>query len=228
MGQTSPASLVKFAIWEEVNPLGVPDGKNIAYAAGEIFIINPDGTDRQMLTDTYWAENDHPAWSPDGSKIAFESWRDGNLEIYVMNSDGTNQINLTNNPTSDFDPCWSPDGSKIIFYRDGAVWMMNSDGTLSTSLAVGSDASWSPDGSKIVFVSNTAIWMMNSDGKNQTQLSKLNEYPGNPRFSPDGTKIAWTGNPSANIDIYVIDSDGTNRLKLTNQGFNSGNSWSPF
>ena len=80
----------------------------------------------------------YPAWSPDGTKIAFTSDRDGIPKIYVMNADGTNQTRITDNPASDEAPAWSPDGSKIAFTsdRDGnpEIYVMNADGTDQTRL----------------------------------------------------------------------------------------------
>src|SRR2546422_11714268 len=79
-----------------------------------LFRSNADGSGQMNLTNN--PALDYPAgWSPDGSKILFETNRDGNYEIYVMNADGSGQVNLTNNPASDADPAWSPDGSKIAF-----------------------------------------------------------------------------------------------------------------
>jgi len=100
--------------------------------------MNANGTDQTRLT-TNTSIDDKPAWSPDGSKIAFASYRDGNdqiSEIYVMNPDGTNQTRLTTN--TGYAPTWSPDGSKIAFgsYRDGnyGIYVMNADGTEQTRL----------------------------------------------------------------------------------------------
>ena len=102
---------------------------------------------------------------PDGTKIAFTSRRDGNLEIYVMNADGTAQTRLTNNAASDFNPVWSPDSSKIAFVtsRHGGVnleiYVMNANGTEQTRLtnhwAIDSSPDWSGDG-KIAFTSTRA------------------------------------------------------------------------
>ena len=71
-----------------------------------IFVMNTDGGEVFRLTNSNG--DARPAWSPDGKRIAFESYRDGNREIYEMNSDGSNQINITNNTADDMDPAWSP------------------------------------------------------------------------------------------------------------------------
>src|SRR5437667_12516153 len=87
----------------------------IAWALNrDIFSIEPNGTNRVQLTSDPAADFD-PAFSPDGSKIAFVSKRDGNYEIYVMEADGTNPRRLTNDPGFDTNPAWSPDGSQIAF-----------------------------------------------------------------------------------------------------------------
>ncbi|HEY9517707.1 MAG TPA: hypothetical protein VIQ98_00515 [Gemmatimonadales bacterium] len=122
-----------------------PDGSRIAYTtdrdfdinftelANEIYVLNADGTLPRNITNHDTAEDGHPAWSPDGSRIAFHTNRNGSFEIYVMNADGSNPVNLTNHAASDFNPAWSPDGSKIAFEtnRDGnsEIYIMNADGT---------------------------------------------------------------------------------------------------
>ena len=116
-------------------------------------------------------------------RIAFESIRDGNLEIYVMNADGSNQTRLTDNPASDSDPTWSADGQKIAFAsnRDGnwQIYIMNADGSNQTRLTnnQADDAypAWSPDGQRIAFTSNRdgnlEIYVMNPDGSQQSRLT---------------------------------------------------------
>ncbi len=73
----------------------------------EVYVMNADGSSPVRLTNDP-ATDFGPAWSPDGSRIAFSTFRDGNFEIYVMNADGSNPINLTNDPAEDLTPAWSP------------------------------------------------------------------------------------------------------------------------
>jgi len=90
---------------------------------------------------------------PEGTKIAFVSHRDGNMEIYVMNADGSNLTNLTNNSAYDYAPCFSPDGTKIAFAseldgNDAEIYVMNADGSNLTRLTNNSAwdgvPSWGP------------------------------------------------------------------------------------
>ncbi len=117
------------------------------------------------------------------SKIAFESDRGGYWGIYVMNADGSNQKNLTNNGAYSSAPAWSPDGSQIAFMRinngDIGIYVMNADGSnqrdLTTNSAFDVEPAWSPDGSRIAFRSlrdgNAEIYVMNADGSNPTRLT---------------------------------------------------------
>jgi Tol biopolymer transport system component len=97
-------------------------------------------------------------------KILFASNRGGNYEVYVMNSDGGVQTNLSNNAATESYPSWSPDGTRIAFYsnRDGdnEIYTMNADGSgvsqLTANAAIDYFPSWSPDGTKIAFASDRA------------------------------------------------------------------------
>ncbi len=111
---------------------------------------------------------------------AFVSGRDGNDEIYVMNADGSNPVNLTNHPASDTVPSWSPDGKRIAFSsdRDGRwqIYAMNPDGTNVVRITnhphgVGSPL-WLPDGKRIAFILDLDLYVMNADGTDFTNITK--------------------------------------------------------
>jgi Tol biopolymer transport system component len=153
----------------------------------------------------------------------------GTYDIFTMNADGSEQTNLSNNPSSlgsrGFDeyPNWSPDGTKIVFYHheEGGslcgihIFTMNADGTGRTDLSSGcvldTYPDWSPDGTKIIFVRRTSIdssfnrddeiYVMNADGTGVTRLTNNRYVDTLPIWSPDGTKIAFLSNPSQSQPI---------------------------
>ena len=144
------------------------------------------------------------AFPGQNGKIVFQraaSNSDTNTEIYMMDPDGANQTNLTNNPAPDYDPTVSADGAKIAFEsgRDGnmEIYAMNADGTNQTRLtnALGSDSApaWSPDGTKIAFVSTRAstttiangdIYVINANGSGQTSVTSGSENDNLPSWQP--------------------------------------------
>ncbi len=160
-------------------------------------------------------------------KIAFASNRDGNYEIYLMNSDGTGQVRLTNNPGFDGSPSFSPDGRRIAFVSENAdgygIKVMNADGSnqisLTNNFAGDTDPQWSPDGTKIVFTrlthttSPSEIFVMNADGGNLTRLTTISPaFDSYPSWSPDGSKIVFVCD---DFHICVMNDDGSNRVTLT-------------
>jgi Tol biopolymer transport system component len=161
-------------------------------------------------------------------RIVFQSNRGGNNEIYVMNGDGSELTNLTNNPADDQAPFWSPDGKRIAFqsFRDGnsEVYVMNADGSNLTRLTndPADDAvdGWSPDGKKILFHTdrdgNLEVYVMSADGTDQTNLTNSPVDDEIPDWSPDGTKIAFMSDREGNPEIYVMNADGSNPIRLTN------------
>jgi Tol biopolymer transport system component len=189
-------------------PVFSPDGKKIAFVRTNsanracISLMNTDGTGQTFLTQNTVGDDSAPVFSPDGRKIAFVSTREGNAEVYTMNTDGTGQINLTQHEKEDSAPVFSPDGSKIAFtsYRDDtySVYIMNADGTGQTNLTK------SPALEK--------VFLMNADGSNQKPLTSFTSRT--PSFSPDGSKIIFSGREHHYDFIYVINTDGTDEKPL--------------
>ena len=162
------------------------------------------------------------------SVIAFSSSRDGNFEIYTMNSDGTGLTRLTNNPATDLFPAWSPDRTRIAFAsnRDGnfEIYSMAAAGGTATRLTVNARVdgtpSWSPDGSKIAFASardgNFEIYTMNPDGSGLLRLTNHPASDVKPTWSPDGRRIAFSSNRTGVFQIYAMNADGSGVVRLSN------------
>ncbi|MDA1052009.1 MAG: LpqB family beta-propeller domain-containing protein [Planctomycetota bacterium] len=144
-------------------PAWSPDGKRIAYVTTteQLWIANADGTDKEMVLQVAGQYLHQPAWSPDGQWIAFASDRDGNIDVYKVRWDGTDLIQLTDQPGIDCRPRWSRDGEWLLFTSNRAgnqdVWLMKQDGSalrpLTTHSASDDHGAWSPDGTSIAFVS---------------------------------------------------------------------------
>ena len=191
-----------------------------------------------------------PAMPQSGvSKIVFASNREGSMQIYVMNGDGSGVARLTNSGANDDFPRWSHDGWKILFQSDRDnretgymdIYVMNPDGSgvarLTSDPNDDSMGTWSPDGSRVVFQSlrngsKYQVYVMNADGSNHVNLSNSSANDGEPAWSPDGMKMAFVSDRDREgfKSIYVMNSDGTNQQRVT---FSSGDvqdgqpAWSP-
>ena len=216
---------------------------------GEIYVMNPDGSGQRNITNSPASET-RPAFSPDGTKIAFVRDFKG---IFVMNPDGSGQTQILDGASAGFFSIssfanWSPDGQKLVFNglvkgsQDGSdIYVINADGTgltrLTTDPADDSCPAWSPDGKKIAFASirdrvpnevNFEIYVMNADGSNQTRITNNTKFDHSPAWSPDGTRIAFTSRRDDNFEVYVMNADGSNQTRLTFDGEqDSDPKWSP-
>jgi Tol biopolymer transport system component len=178
------------------------DGDDLEHT--EIFTIAMDGSDLQRLTDnSQW--DVYPAWSPDGKQIAYLSWRDSSLDIYIMQADGSDQKLLFDSGGHDADIHWL--GDRIAFTRDSQIWIMMEDGSGEFQLT-------DPPGA----------------GEWGDAVLPFGDY--DPRISPDGSRVIFSRmvddrSPHGNYDLLVVNSDGSNEALLSGSGYTQGlSSWS--
>lgn len=167
-------------------------------------------------------------------RIAFHSDRAGEIDIYVMNADGSDVQRLTDAPGRDFEPAWSPDGSTIVFSSDrddpenAHLYLMDADGANQRRLITGLEddqvgARWSPDGQYILFHSNPQvdglprfdIFRVRADGSELTNLTNTSGNNFMADWSPDGERIVFVSQRNGNSELYVMKADGTEQTRLT-------------
>jgi Tol biopolymer transport system component/DNA-binding winged helix-turn-helix (wHTH) protein len=228
-----------------------PDGKLIVMQAGlpdrtgELRIYDTESKQTRVVT-TAESGDIQPVFSPDGSKIAFQKKIGSNTEICLINLDGSDLVNLTQNPARDITPHFSPDGSKILFAtnRGGDTglfqsYVMNADGSDQRRAYLRDgfvfSSTWMPDGIQILLgvdVSNAGdvdIFRTSIDDPSLSErLTFHKKWDAQPEASPDGTKIAFASNADGNWEVYLMNSDGTGRFRLTrNAAFDWSPRWSP-
>lgn len=205
----------------------------------DLWSVDFDGSNEMELSGDP-LEDIWMAWSPDGSTLAFlrRDLGTGQRELWLMAPDGSAQRSLTAGGTwiGPSPPDWSPDGSQLVVSRtflgpDRGLWIINADGSGERQITFGNidlEPDWSPDGTSISFIrddfgSDPDIWTINPDGTGAVNLTgdaasdgiRGSSFTGGPEWSPDATRIAWVSDLHGNDEIYVMDRDGSNRIRIT-------------
>jgi Tol biopolymer transport system component len=211
----------------------------------EIFTINVDGHNLKRLTDnSYW--DLYPVWSPDGARIAFLSKRDNDLDIYMMNADGSNHHLFYDSGSHDADIDWAAD--IIVFTSGSKIWSIKDDGTGLTQITNPADAGrWGQanlpigdydprlrsDGLKIVFErledpesahGGYNIFSVNSDGTQETRLTNTGYAQGLASWSHSGDRIVYgvaAIGDEGKYDMYMMDAEGSDNHSVTPEYFAS-------
>jgi eukaryotic-like serine/threonine-protein kinase len=210
---------------------------------GKWRIAVKDGLDGEVRRLTGGNANDfNPALSPDGSRIAFNSDRDGTTHsIYTMNLDGSDIRRITQGGSNDRSPAYSPDGSMIVFQsdREGGrehLWVVPVGGGEARQLTRGPQndtaPNWSRDGTRIVYQSDagggvTHLFVVDARGGTPRQITDGPARDNRPVWSPDGKQIAFARFTNNQWNIHVMNADGSDIRKLTDGSFNINPSWSP-
>lgn len=190
-----------------------PNGRWILYGRDSIFIIHPDGSRRRQIGRDVNGDS-APVWAPHAGRVAYETSRSYDYEVYGSRPGGSGRRQLTNNTVDDIEPRLSPDGTRIAFVREkgtgntlatGAIWLMNRDGSGQHELtAVGDSPSWSRDSSRIVFSKTGEIETTDI----ATQIESPVTAGEQPAWSPSGQTIAFIRHGTEDA-LYTVRADGT-------------------
>jgi Tol biopolymer transport system component/DNA-binding winged helix-turn-helix (wHTH) protein len=229
-------------------PAHSPDGNKLAFAAeladgkSEIRILDQT---TKTVKSIHRSENAdlQLAWSPDGKQLSFNCKSEGNTDICVIGSDGTDFQNLTNHAARDAGSAWSSDGSEIVFSsnREGGfeqyhLFRMNVDGSNQRRVFARSgyelSPALSPDGTHLYFAGDRAdgrssaldIFVLDIDHpENERIVASRRFHDTSPSVSPDGERIVFVAQSDGNEEIYIVNSDGSGILRLTRNPANDNN-----
>ncbi|GIW40399.1 MAG: protein TolB [Candidatus Binatia bacterium] len=206
----------------------------------DLFVMSPDGGDILQVTETRSIAV-APAWSPDGHRLAYTSYKYGNPDLYLIDFVTGRESRLSSGPGLHLGAEWSPDGQwiAVALEREGnsEIVLLDSKGRfvrrLTDHWGIDVSPTWSPDSSRIAFCSNRAgtpqIYVMNADGTDIRRITYFGDYNTSPQWSPKGDRIAFASRRAGNeFDIFVVRPDGTDLRRITSgPGSNEDPSWSP-
>lgn len=228
---------------DESSPAWSPDGAQIAFLSdrddpssgacghscwNQLYVVNADGSGEHRVVKTKFSVQ-HPDWSPDGTKITFDSGSNLRGNVYVVNADGSDlHLLIEDGLWAD----WSPDGSRLVFAsgRDGNVelYLADADGSnqrrLTRNPRMEYFPDWSPDGRRIAFavLQDRAIYVMDTESGSEQRLTRRGNAE-DATWSPDGNWIAYQSSSDGDFEIYAINvvdalegKGGFNPQQLTN------------
>lgn len=246
LATSAAAGTAALVLPEEANAAYPGSNGRLAFcfgsSGGSIGSVSPGGFgSRQEVPNGGGEYTCDPAYSPDGTKLAFTSDHDGFLGLYVKDLGSGQVTQLTDDEEGlpERRPSWSPDGKKLVFDDQNDLWVMDAaDGSNRTHLTDTAavtewQAAWSPKGTKIAFQSEDDIWVMDANGSNRKNLTRTPDLEDSfASWSPSGRKIAWgresIPNSSATKDVWKMNADGSSKKRLTYfAGFEGDPAWSP-
>ncbi|MYC88842.1 MAG: hypothetical protein F4X22_11465, partial [Gemmatimonadales bacterium] len=196
-----------------------PDGSRIVLdLQGTLWVMDAGGGEARAITDMYYDAR-QPQWAPDGSRIAFQSFRDGRWHIWSIAPDGTDPVQHTFGPYDEREPAYSPDGGAIVFASDRSgnydIWTLDvSGGPGDGQIQRVTDAptheftpQWAPDGESLAYASDRglgAIIVRESGGS--TRVVARNAGAISPAWSPDGSRIAYSAVVQGQTGLWVADA----------------------
>jgi TolB protein len=228
-------------------PRWSPDRRSLVYASyrgdrtkQELHMVELE-TGRREILISHPSLNMTPAISPDGTRLAFSSSREGNTEIHLFDPKTKALSQLTVHPAGDLSPSWSPTGQEIVFTSDRSgrpqLYIMNADGSNVRRLTYEGDynaaPAWSPRGNWIAHVcrseaSHFKLCLTSPDGQKRKQLTSGSGLDDSPSWSPDGRHLVFSSLIDGKSHIYMINSDGTGLERLTSgHTHDSDPAWSP-
>ena len=235
------------SLGDAYDPAWSPDCAWIVFTLqGSLWLMRNDGTDLRRLTRDDFRTPNAAAWSPDGTRIAYarphhvdDRWES---HLWLINADGTGNMQFTAGDVWDDEPAWSPDGSRLAFSRqwggardangdradqDRYIAVMGVDGSGRRALSAGgswdSSPAWSPDGSQIAYIEGSSVWTVSPSGTGFRRVAAGVHDDGGLAWSPDGSQIAFARPAESDGDTHpsgalvAVDVDGISETVLVDE-----------